>query len=78
MATEVKRRGRPALSDEQRKRYVIRIRIDAPTMEWLQEVADRYGTDLSAMARRLMVRGLSTEDSPKSGDWVEEAIELPD
>lgn len=53
-----------------RKELSLTVRLDEPTMAWLEDAARRRGLGLSTAARMFMLKGLANEPSPPDGDWV--------
>lgn len=58
------------MNERQIKQKVLTIRLDEPTTQWLQEVAEKKGLGVSTLMRMWVLERLSTEAPPAAGEWA--------
>lgn len=52
------------------KEAVLSVRLDGPTIDWLEDAARRRGMGPSTLARMWILEQLAKEPVPPGGEWV--------
>lgn len=53
------------------KERVVTLRLDEPTYVWLKEIAEQNGLGVSPLIRMWVLKRLSEENTPSTGEWSE-------